>query len=118
MVYNLLHEYETANWTLTNSSAGLVYHQISPTEYIGNVKNKQKKSGYNFERRLDLKRVNQIAINTSIGLAIAGSALLCISIFPNMLTRVACFVFGLAIMMYAMFVKSQEYEVPPGTAPT
>jgi len=26
MIDNLLHEYETATWTLTNSSAGLVYH--------------------------------------------------------------------------------------------
>jgi len=42
MIDNVLHEYETAQWTLTNSSAGLVYHQISPTEYIGSVRQKNK----------------------------------------------------------------------------
>jgi len=60
--------------------------------------------------------VNKIAFNTSVGLTCAGIGLLCVSIFPEMITRILTFALGLTIFIYSMYVKSQEYELTPKTS--
>lgn len=49
MINNILHDYEIANWTLTNSSAGLVYHQISVSDYALRIRQEIKKGKFDYE---------------------------------------------------------------------